>query len=257
MAHTHKLYLLFFFCSLLSGCFFNDSKTNSKSLYVLQLISNNKAISSIRKSIKRVGNKIIAEELSLKENQEFFLGKEQQGLTVYYLNNMTEIGVKDIISSLDKLFQKKSIVAPSMATISHDVDFFGDGEDELVIKIIDQNTELANLNNTMKEMAHALDNTYKKQHNEHLYDRALSERYSYTPHISLGRIRAHSIKDEIKDSTQKEIVLERIKQRIKKACLEIVEEALKKESTRITLEKLILFSLAKRDVIKEYPLNGD
>lgn len=220
---------------------------------MLQLISSNKALEAIKTLLAQKANAIIADELDLQKPVNFFLEKDRQALTVYYFNDMTEKAVTDFIPSLD-IFCNKNLqdFSDAMITISHDIDFFGTWHDELVIKITDHTNTLATLHNTLKDMVHAFDNDYKKQHAQHCYDQESSEHYPYVPHISLGRIRSRSIKDQVQDFNQRGLVLERIKERIKEACSQIINDVVNNENAKLVFEKFVFFSSTKQTSIKEY-----
>ncbi|MDP3889252.1 MAG: hypothetical protein Q8Q25_01760 [bacterium] len=137
-------------------------------------------------------------------------------------------------------------------SIKPEVDFFGEGHDELVVLINDPDGELSKLNKEIKGTAHQAHDDYKKIHHRDLYDIAKSERYPFLPHMGLGRIRSNSIKQHIKDKSLVNDTFERIKQRIKKAAQEVVKESIAASSSKLSFNKIGVLDLAKQTYIKEW-----
>ncbi len=104
-------------------------------------------------------------------------------------------------------------------------------------------------------MAHQLNDTYKNQHDQDLYNIAKSERYPFTPHMGLGRIRLQSIKNNIKDASQIHDILERIKTEIKKVASKVLEKLLSLEGSQLTFKKFGVLDLQKQTYINRTSAN--
>jgi hypothetical protein len=251
--HNKNNVLIVFFLLLLPGCFFNKAENNvAKSTFFIQLLSNTIVLASIKEAITPVINGIIKEELGLAQDYdfEFFLPKPQpQRLTLYYVNKIFENGEKSLFSVVEGI-QWQSLI-PSHVAIAQEVNFFGDQTDELVIMIDDPDEELSKLNQKLKESLHQMNDGYKQVHHHDAYDISKSERFPFVPHIGLGRIRVHSIKQHIKDTQQIDEILGRLKQRIKKETSHLVKKLLTIENRTIYFDGVCIFDLEKRAVVRE------
>lgn len=244
-------------CSRLLKKEFNESKKiETRHTYFIQLIWNCRGISQIREAIAPVINKIIHEELNLKEESPLFLGKDRQALTLYYLDNMHLNGENIFVAKLESMLMANELLIPRSTSIAPRVDFFGEGQDELVIMINDPTGELTALNNKIKTIAHLINQDYREKNHDNLFDISKSEQFPFVPHIGLGRIRSNSIKQHIKDHSQVEKTFEHIKGRIRTATLKIVADIITSENQSISYTRLSLFCLSKRVNIKEYQLEN-
>ncbi len=240
---------------LLPACLVNNSDTTiqEKSTLLIQEISNSSAITSIIKRIVPIINGIIKEELGLDPAYDFsfFLPKNVQRITVYNLSDVLDQEQEAILSQLKKV--KLVDMSPKDVSVSTQAEFFGDQQDELVVMINDPEKELLQLNQITKETFHEANDVYKKEHDRDLYNIEKSERYSFVPHMGLGRIRLQSIKNHIKDGLQINAVLERIKSRVQKRTHDILKEALDQNLLKLIFEKIGLLDLKKRAYVKEWP----
>ena len=145
-------------------------------------------------------------------------------------------------------------------TIKHEVEFFsgpfGDA-DELVVMINDPNQELTRFNQSIKKAMHQANDDYQQTHHKNLYDITKSEQYSYVPHIGLGRIRANSIKNQLKDQSQFPVIFERIQSRTKKITLEYIKTQLNSKNEKLVFDKIVIFNPTQQSFIKEYTINNE
>ncbi|MFH1831741.1 MAG: hypothetical protein ABH827_02955 [bacterium] len=231
---------------------------NTKQTYFIQFIWDCVGITKLREALPEIVKNILHEELEIEEKEieqkRLFLKKEFQPLSLYYLNEMYEQGENILITSLEKTQKTNNIIAPKNIAIEPQVHFFGEWNDELVIRVNDPQKELTQLRMLMKETAEEAQATYKHEYNEALYDKAKSESFDFVPHIGLGRLRSHSIKQLIKKQDQADKILELIKERIRTATLKLIEKTVTPENNKITCTKLIIFNLSKRKAIKEYAI---
>lgn len=234
---------------ILPGCFSSNENMAIKYTYFIQLLSDSKALVAIKQDITPVINTIIKEELGLKKEYdfEFFLPKKPspQYLTLYYLYDMPVAGESFLITALESIENKLQKLTAQHASIAPKVAFFGDNKDELVILVHDSKKELSALNSLMKNTAHESNEEYKQKQHVDLYDITKSEKYTYLPHIGLGRIRASSIRQQLKDETQTDKVFEKIRERIIKEVLGIIEKTLSPDSAKLHFNKLRVWNLQK------------
>src|SRR5579862_6151560 len=137
------LYFLCLIVLLIAGFYEYNHKFGTRSgqeikhNYGIQIICDCHGVIQIREAIKPIACKIIQEELGLPREKLLFLGKDQQALTLYYIDDMPKQGEKTLISVLDDLQKTKKIVIPKNITFGHTVDFFGENRDEFVILVHD------------------------------------------------------------------------------------------------------------------------
>jgi len=212
----------------------------------------------IKDTLTPIINNIIKKELGLSSdyNFDFFLPKDWQRLTLYYLNdtdtdnnaiNCIYSKLENILSENEDIFKLKNV------KLTPQVNLFGDNKAELVIMIDDPNKELSLLNQKIKTSMNGADKEYMQRRNSCLYNISKSERFAYLPHIGLGRIRSTSIKHYIKDASRADKIYAKIMQRILDETSLIVKELLRKNNLEITFKMLCIFDQQLRTCIKEYP----
>lgn len=222
--------------------FFTSTGNNTtKSTLLAQAISDSPALNAIRETITPSINAIIKEELGLDKDYdfEFFIPKQLNRLTLYYVYDMHENRQEDLFSALTFL---NTIKAPGAASITQDARLFGEKQDELVIIIADPLKELANLNTEIKTRLHQLDS----------YNIAKSEQQPYLPHIGLGRVRLSSIQQHIKDDSQTNAVFDRIRERIIKLTQEAISKIVIEKNKQLSFNKIAILDLQKKTYVKEY-----
>ncbi|KKP28268.1 MAG: hypothetical protein UR12_C0021G0009 [candidate division TM6 bacterium GW2011_GWF2_30_66] len=256
---VNKKFLLLGCVTLLSGCIFNSrSHGKEKETLLIQVISNSKSVESIISESGKIINDIIKKELSLDQNDDFnfFLPKELQRITIYYLNEFNKSEEPVLFSSLDDI----SLIAmlPKHIFATADLQFFGDQQDELVFIVDDRNKELKNINLKIQKELNKLNDQYIKKEKTPLYSVQKSEKFPFLPHMGLGRIRLQSIKDRIKyiaDETSTKNIIDRIKKEIKEQISELVKKNLSKES-ELVVNKISILRLnpssKKHEYIKEW-----
>lgn len=123
---NNRFYIaLLAFLLLFPGCFNNQQNTAKHTLFI-QALLNLSVLTSIKKALTPIANKIIREELNLAEdnNFAFFLPKDRlyQQLTLYYANNVYENGDTLIFSALEG-FQNNKHLPLQQAVLSPKVEF--------------------------------------------------------------------------------------------------------------------------------------
>jgi hypothetical protein len=250
----NRFFIMFVSAALIgaTGLFlYNYTAKSQKSTLLIQAISDSASLNTIRETITPSINDIIKEELGLDKSYdfEFFLPKQLNRLTLYYVNDMYENGKKDLFSALTFL---NGIEAPRSAAISADAHLFGDKQDELVIIIADPVKELVGLNADVKTAVHQAQQQYQRQHNLDLYNRAKSEQNPYLPHIGLGRVRLSSIQQHIKDDAQVNVIFDRIRERIVKLTQEVIAKTITEKNKQLSFNKIGILDLQKKTYVKEY-----
>jgi hypothetical protein len=228
-----------------------NSNNTTKSTLLIQAISDSQSLNTIKDTVTSSINNIIKEELGLDKNYdfEFFIPKQLNRLTLYYVQDIMKKGEEDLFSALTFLNTSE---APDAAVITADARLFGEQQDELVIIIADPVKELAGLNTEIKTAVHQVQQQYKRQHNLDLYNRTKSEQFPYLPHIGLGRVRLSSIQEHIKDAAQVDEIVNRIRERIIKLTQEVIVKTITDENNRLDFNKVSILNLQKKDYVKEY-----
>jgi hypothetical protein len=251
----YQIAVLLFPLLFLSGCSGDLSSNQEKTentTYLVQAISQAPAITDAIKGLTPLINNVIKQELQLDEEYDFafFIPKKLQRVSLYYLNDVNQKNINMIVGQLDKLGILRDISLEALATSTPR--FFGDQQDELVIMIDDITGNLAALNQKIKQSMHKLNEVYYMQHGQDFYNISRSERFSFMPHMGLGRIRSQSIKNHIKDSSQIKDTFERIKSRILLLTREKLESLFNMKSLPIFFEKMGLLDLKKQSYVKEW-----
>lgn len=238
--------------ALFPSCMFNASQPESKgqSAYLLQGRADLPVLEDLKQKIHHEINKIIKEEIGLPITYDFdfFLPKRKsQGLTLYYFFDLLDKG-SPWLQSFFKSFKKNHAgLIFKNVSLSSDIKFFGEHDDELVILVNDPKNELARLNAEIKEAAHKANAEFKQKHQQDLYDINQSEKHKFLPHIGLGRLRSTSIKQHIKDQTQVEAIYARITRRI----IAIVKDLLTKETQNIIkFKSFVIFNRTTGSLIE-------
>lgn len=258
---TLKLYpscalaLIIIIAGFSAACQRKQSDSSKKTLLV-QALPNSLILKSAIDTMPEIINTIIKEELGLEKNYafDFFLPKKLIRLTLYYINDMYQDGESIVFSTLDAIEKNSQKYSAQQISFESQVDFFGNDKDELVVIINDPDKELSRINSEIKELLRQADKQYKCSHDHDLYDTATSERNPYLPHIGLGRIRYQSIKQHIKDASQVDETLNRIRSRIKEASLRILKERSTSENQKLPFNKIGVLDLHKQIYVKEYML---
>ncbi len=251
----YQIVVLLFSLLFLSGCsgdYSNNQEKVENTTCLVQAISQAPAITDAIKELAPLINNVIKQELQLDEEYDFafFIPKRLQRVSLYYLNDVNPKNITMIIDELGNLGIARS--APLEAGASTTPKFFGDQQDELVIMVDDINGTLAALNQKIKQSMHKLNEVYRKQHDQNLYNVAQSERFPFMPHMGLGRIRSQSIKNHIKDNSEIKDTFGRIKSRILLLTRQKVESLFSKGSLPISFEKIGLLDLKKQSYAKEW-----
>lgn len=237
-------------------------RTQSQDQLLMQAILDIPALDMINDAIYPAINALIKDELGLKSDYkfDFFVPKERQRLTLYYLNDIAPQGINLAHSFIEKwVSEYKNDLTIMSATLAPTVNFFGDHKDELVIMIDDQNGELAQLNQKIKEDMHQLNKEYQQANEADLYQISKSERFSYLPHIGLGRIRVTSIKKQIEVNIQSEDmkkidpVFDQIAEHIVTQAAAIVKKILDSQKGIVSFTKISCLQLPSKK-ITDYPL---
>lgn len=239
-------------CALIVLCtlyFKSITSDSQKQTLLIQAISDSTILTNIRNEITPLINAIIKEELGLDKNSDvvFFLPKKINRLTLYYLFDLEENGKNNLFSALDAM---KKINPPQHISIATTTHFFGDQHDELVVMINDLQGELSGLNNALKTVAHASNDQYKCKHHKDLFNIKKSEQHSFLPHIGLGRIRIRSIQEHIKEKSNIEAVLHKIRQRIEQTTLESIKKNFNLGSNKIFFNTVTVLDLNKQEYLK-------
>lgn len=213
----------------------------------------------IQDKLVPIVNEIIKKEVALPSDYDFnfFLAKRKQLVTLYYLYDADTAEMDQLDAVLHKMIQEnqKNFILKNVQ-LSSQLNFFGDHHDELVLMIDDPHKELSLLNQKIKIGMHELNKEYQHTHKTVLYDVSKSERFSYLPHIGLGRIRAASIKKHIKDVSQIDAIYAKITQQILDVASVVVKELLSKNNNRLVFNSVCLFDLELHACVKEYHVEG-
>jgi hypothetical protein len=252
-----KLYIILGLLCL-PGCFDGTKNPNGKKQnYAVQAIANSGLLTSIIEAVTPIINDIIKKEIGLDKDFDFafFVPKKIQRLTLYYFNDVRADETQNVIHAVDVAQKQFGILQTNTIMLTSEVNFFAGpwGEnDELVIMINDPNGKLTYLNQELKKAAHQANDEYKQNYNIDLYDSVKSERYSYTPHIGLGRVRTTSIKQHLKDPLLFDQIWATIQQRVIKEVVALVEKSLTEENKKLSFEKVGILDLQKQTYIQEY-----
>jgi 2'-5' RNA ligase len=236
----------------LPGCGGSSEKIASpKSTVFIQLILESTALHKAIESMAPRINAAIKDELGLDNDFvfDFFLTKKRYALTLYYLNDMYEDGQKSLFSALDDN-AKRLQPLPQKVAFSDDLNFFGKTHDELVVIMDDSTGELKALHDTTKELVYQVATTYEASHKHNLFDKTRSEQHLFLPHVTLGRIHSHSVKQYIKDPTQVDVVFNRIQERTKEIARHALKEFFTKEGRRISFTTLCVLDPQKATILK-------
>lgn len=238
----------------------NKSSTTPAGTLIVQLLINSSVLTQMRRTMTPLINDSIKAELGLELNYEFqfFSPKERQALTIYSIEEILENGKPMILSTFEQIHAKCNELPSGKITFVCQGDFFGgpfNVNDELVIGIDDFDNSLSDLNRDVRTIVHETNKLYAQRHNHDLYTIAKSERYSYIPHIGLGRVRSNSIKEHMKDPCGFDALFNRIQERIKEVAVSVIKNMLKRDNHTILFDKVCMFDLKKRTCIKEAALN--
>jgi len=250
------LALIIIIAGFIGACQSKQQNDSIKQTLLVQALPDSLVLKSVIDAMPEVMNTIIKEELGLEKNYnfDFFLPKKLLRLTLYYINDMNEDGENIVFSTLDAIEKNSQKYTAQQIAFGSQVDFFGDDKDELVIVINDPDKELSRINHAIKENLHQANKEYRRTQNHDLYDITTSERNPYLPHIGLGRIRYQSIRQHIKDASQVEDTLNRIRSRIKEASLRMLKERSALKDQKLPFNKIGILNLHKQTYIKEYAL---
>jgi len=230
------------------------TQTAEKHSLFIQGSFDNPVLTSIKNTLNPAINTIIKEELglSIDDDFKFFLPKDWQRLTLYYVDEVSVDAGIDIVADAVKniVENKRNEFALNQAHIAPEVAFFGNNNDELVIMVNDPAGELSRLNSAIKGSMHQCN----ASHGGALYNEAQSERFPYHPHIGLGRIRTASITDRIKDASQTKSIFDRIRERILAESKRVSRALLNTTNASILFEKVAIFDQQSRSCVREYPL---
>ncbi len=264
-----KLYAIISMLLLLPACFFNNKQRGNKHTFFIQATLDStvsektfNVIEDIQDKIKPIVDKIIHEELGIKQDKNFpiFFVKKRQAVTIYYINDLYDNN--ESLRGLLYLFIEPTLdslqkpLAPKNVTLSSKVDFFGEEKKGLfsIISLVglinDPNKELLLLNKEMKKAIHHANKEYKRAYHIDLYDIAKSEKHAYLPHISLGHLRTNYIKYLVNDVSKADKIVNRIKQRITKAVSDSIS-SLAPDNRKLYFDKLTIYDVRKREYIKE------
>ncbi len=238
---------------LLPACF-NNNQNADKHTFLIQAPLNLSVIKEMQEALTPVVNKILQEELGSEQYKDvpIFFFKKRQAITIYYVNDMYDNGKSLLVSAFDTM---QGAPVPKNVMLTSQVNFFGEGAlIDLVTLIDDPHEELSRLNKEMKAAMHQVNQEYKDVHGVDLYAIAKSERFPYLPHLSLGHLRVNAIKEIVKDVSQAEKVIERIKQRVMKAVSDVLSK-LTLDNRKVSFDTLSIYDLKKRTYVKESMLN--
>jgi len=243
--------------ALLPACSNNAENVSIKHDLFIQLQASSDLLESLIATIAPLVNAAIKEELGLAKDDtfEFFLPKKRQALTVYFINDICEDGITQVLDLLATTDKNKLTLKDAQIALAPRIEFFGgqfDAKDELVIMIDDPQQKLSALNTTIKTAAHIADNVYKSVHSQSLYDISKSERYPYFPHIGLGRIRSTSIKEKSKTGVSFEKIQERILSDVKR----VIGTLFADKNLSLQFKTIAVWDLQKRTVLKEYSVQS-
>jgi len=242
--------------------------SENKHILLVQGICYNDLLASTTNLLNKLVDTIVKDELSAHgviindtsavqafeyNDYHFFLPKERQRLTFYYINDFNDDYLIIVPQELEKLIRKnRENFFVRQATITSDLRFFGERKDELVSIIADPKKELTFLHTLIKNSMHDLHKSCAE-----LYDIQKSEQFDYIPHIGLGRIRVSIIKTLLKerrDSQDSDTVFESIMERIRKETLAILKEELQTRSPQIHFTSIAILNLKTKKYIAEIPL---
>lgn len=251
------------FILLFPSCTPHKDDVHNKHTFFIQAQVDEKIIKKIQEKLIEKTDNIIQEELGIKQDKNFpiFFPKKRQAVTVYYVKDLYDNN--EPLGGLLYLFLEpvidvfKNRVAPRNASLTSQVDFFGESKPkslfatvDLIAKIDDLDKELSSLNQHAKSAMRETNENYKRAYNINLYDIAASEKYPYLPHISLGHLRENYILYLINDAAKAPAILARIKQRILDAASALLSE-LSPEEKQLSFDKIALYDAQKRKYIKE------
>jgi 2'-5' RNA ligase len=240
----------------LAGCSLNNSPQTDavpRTKLLVQIHSHASLISSLIADATLLINAIIKDELHLEKTYDFdfFIPKERQRITLYYVSDFAQNMQDVLFSALEKSDILSSLSADSVF-ITVKTEFLGDQQDELVVIVDDRDNELTRLNQKIKSTMYQLNHAYKKSSGYEIYNRAKSEQFPFMPHMGLGRIRVQSIKNQINDKLLVEPTLKRIRNRIKEEVSALIELTLSKNPLTFAFDRIAIFEPLKGSYIKEW-----
>lgn len=253
------VYIFVFLCAIMLPACKNNSKSSDVSDMFIQINAPSSLHATILEEITPIINASIKQELGLDAGYdfEFFIPKQRQVVTVYYLRDLQNDGIEQILTSLDQAdkttwrsLENQGIVL--IPTVEFFAGPFGES-DELVMMIRDQKVKLSALRTELKDILHAVNDRYNDTHTQNLYDVTKSEQYPYVPHMGLGRIRAKSIKEHGKAK----ISLATIQERIKRDIMPVVERLCANINSELYIKALNVFDLPTKKILREYLLSSE
>lgn len=252
-----QYFMLFFSCLLLMvpACKKNSDPVTTLNLLV-QLDTPSSLHATILEEIVPIINASIKQELGLDEGYEFefFMPKHRQVITIYYLRDVQDGGVQELLTTLGQTAKSHWYTLNDAGiALAPKIEFFAGPfgqSDELVMMIDDPHGKLLALHTELQSLLHEVDDRYGKVHAQSLYDSATSEQHPYVPHIGLGRIRSTSIKERCKRADQ----FKKIQECIKQDVTPVVQRLCAKINRELYIKALDVFDLQKKTVLREYLL---
>ena len=245
------LFLLCFLCVDLHGNFHT---------FFIQTTLDSEVVKDLQESIKPAIEKIIQEELGIKQDKNFpiFFAKRRQAVTVYYVYDLFDSNeplgciMYLFVEPAANAFEGKGI--PKETAFKPDLKFFGEqkkglcGSIDLVALIDDPKQELLFFNKELKKSFTNANKEYRRAYGADLYNVAKSEQFPFLPHISLGHLRVNYIKHLVNDPQKADKIIERIKKRIIKVFSTAIGQ-LPKNERKLSFDSIAIYNAKTRKYI--------
>lgn len=241
----------------LPSCWFKK-EAEEKKIIAIQGISEMAIFDAIIKEVDTLVNNIVKRELGICVGKEqlFFIPKKRQRLSLYYVQNILSSNTKLLTKELSSWIVKhKDQLLLHHCSLTPNVAFYGDHNDELVMIIDDPEHELSGLNGSLKAMMAMLQKQYVEKYNEDLYNTASSEKYPFSPHIGIGRLRIGSIMQELNDDEHARDKRDWIKAQIIKEVTSLVDTLLNKGNNKLTFGLITILDVKEQTYLNEYSLH--
>jgi hypothetical protein len=253
--HTRARFVLraFFIGILIMTCCWFLGKVNGLVMVDFGKIP---VIEEVQSQIKPLIREIIKQELGLTSDDSFpqFLIKPRHNLTLYYLDGYDGKSAEEaFVVALEKMQKMgRGIHQPKGVHLTSEAAFFGDRQDELVLKVTDQKHALQQLHNDIKNTCNKACYEYKHHQNKDLYNVLQSERFPYVPHIAIGRLQLEYLSKTARRSGKNaDFVIQNIKKRIEREVFPKIAALIKQGDTELLIHR---FTLKTRGISKIFEL---
>ncbi len=279
--HKREKQLFLLLAILLPGCVGSDKPPQPHNdrydTFTQIAIPNHAGIMQIREAVAPKIDAIIQEELQVPDGVEFprfhvpSWQREASRLTLYYLNGLRKGAESYLIDVFDDMQKhNRGVEIAKDIAIASPVNFFGNKQQYIVFSVDDPHGSLTALNKDIGDYARQAQAHYKEAHGQDLYDIEKSEKFTYSPHIALGRLQPEYFSKFVQGLPQekqfrngtpeeREEIAQRIRERIKQEVFPLITQMLETVPTSLDINSFCMYGYSDdkktwRICLKEYPL---